>query len=94
MITELVLSLLCMQINSDMDYHIPTLANFWLDTLDGRQRRQLLFPLKQTLSHLLCGHWRTDKLDTITLYQIFKKLFIFMLSSGGKGLWASIMPRQ
>lgn len=81
------------QIDSAMEQHTPNLANFWLDSLDGKQRRQLLHPLKHSLSNLLCCYWRTDLPDNIRLYQIFKRLFNFLLSSGGKGLWMSISPK-
>lgn len=77
-----------------MEHHIPNLANFWLDTLDVRQRRQLLSPLKHSLSNLLCGYWRTEALEGIRLYQIFKRLFNFLLSSHGKGLWTSFVPKE
>ena len=82
------------QIDSNIENHLPDMANFWLVKLDLRQRKQLLSPLRDTLRNLLCYHWRTDHPDGVRLHVIFKRLFSVLLSSGGKGMWATFKPKQ
>ena len=79
---------------SNLEQHLPNMASFWLTSLDARQRRQLLLPLKNSISSLLACYWRTDYLEGIRLNQIFKKLFNFLFSSGGRGLWTSFVPKE
>ena len=83
-----------LQVDSSLTNYLPELAKFWLVTLDGRQRKQLLCPLKDSLASILSCYWRTTNMESVRLYQIFTKLFNFLLSSGGKGLWAVFAPKE
>lgn len=83
-----------MQIDSSLEFHLPNLENFWLCSLNGRQRKQLLCPLKDSLTGILCRFWRTDCLEGIRLNHIFQRLFNFLLSSSGKGMWTAFSPKE
>ena len=75
-----------------MKHHQPNIASFWLVSLDSTKRKQLLNPIKDSVKGLLHCYWRTANLDSIRLYQIFNKLFTFLLSKGGQTLWSAIAP--
>ena len=74
--------------------HRPNIASFWMVTLDGAKRKQLLIPLKDLVKSLLQSHWRTTNLDSVKLFHILNKLFSYLLSRGGKGLWSAFVPLQ
>ncbi len=83
-----------LQVDSSLEQHLPELSKFWLVSLDGRQRKQLLCPLKDSLGSILCCYWRTSNVESIRLHHIFRRLFNFLLSSAGKGMWAIFVPKE
>ena len=82
------------QLNPDFERYFPKMADFWLVSLDSNQRRQLLTPLKETVKSLIQSYWHKTNLCRVRIYQIFNKLFNFMLSRGGLGIWTSIAPNE
>ena len=81
------------QIDGSLERHLPEMAKFWLMVLDARQRKQLLTPLRDSLTSILCCYWRTSNADSIRLHSIFRRLFNFLLSSAGKGMWSTFAPK-
>ena len=75
-----------------MKHHQSNISTFWLVSLDNTKRKQLLNPIKESVKCLLHSYWRTASLDSIRLYQIFNRLFNFLLSKGGQILWSAIVP--
>ena len=53
---------------------------------------QLLSPLHESVKGILCSYWRTSNLESVRLYQIVKRLFNFLLSNSGQGLWLTFVP--
>ena len=53
---------------------------------------QLLSPLHESVKGILCSYWRTSSLESVRLYQIVKRLFNFLLSQSGQGLWLTFVP--
>lgn len=70
------------------------MSKFWLVALDASRRKQLFNPLRDSIKKILSQYWRTESLERVRLYQIFRRLFVFLLSSGGKGLWMSLAPKE
>lgn len=75
-----------------MKHHQPNIANFWLISLDNIKRKQLLNPIRESVKGLIYCYWRTANSDSIRLYQIFNRLFNFLLSKNGQVLWSTIIP--
>ena len=50
---------------------------------------QLLTPLKESVQSLLHCFWRTSHLECVRLHKVFVRLFNFLLSNHGQGLWSS-----
>ncbi len=83
-----------LQINADLLTHRPNIASFWMVSLDSTKRKQLLVPLKDLIKRLLQSHWRTTNLDSVKLFHVLNRLFSYLLSRGGKGLWSVFVPLQ
>ena len=83
-----------LQINADIVTHRPNIASFWMVTLDGAKRKQLLAPLKDSVKTLLQTYCRAPVLESIKLHQVLNRLFSYLLSRGGKGLWSAFVPLQ
>ena len=80
------------EVNSDIEFHMQNLGSFWLVVLDSSKRKQLLSPLHESVKGILCSYWRTSSLESVRLYQIVKRLFNFLLSHSGQGLWHTFVP--
>jgi len=85
---------LIVQLTPDFEKYFQKMSDFWLVSLDSHQRRQLFTPLKESLKLLIQSYWHKSNLSKVKLYQIFNKLFNFMLSRGGLGIWTSILPEE
>jgi tubulin polyglutamylase TTLL7 len=78
------------KIQSDWSNQYAKVGSFWLLTLDGTKRKQLLNPIRECARNLIKIHWRTTAIETTRLNKVFMRLFNYLLSNHGQGLWSTI----